>query len=590
MSGLFGTLNIGKSGMFTHQKAIDVTSHNIANANTEGYSRQRAEMQTTRPFSTPGMNSAGSVGQMGTGSIVSQINRVRDTFIDYQVREELGTLGQYSGRDKFLRELENIFNEPTDTGVSNLMGKFFDAWHELSKQANTSNAKTGVAEQSKALANELNRIYNQLQKLKENAQESIKDTVVNVNYMLDEINELNKEIAEISFMGQTPNDLMDRRDLLIDELSSKFGIKIEKRGSNGLDISTKSDPNAQPPGGLNIVQKVNPDDVLKFAYVSEIIPGENVKDGQPGTYKIVYYKNGDMTSGENRVEMEIEVADDDKLSAAEKLDQLRQCRVIWTNKNGEAVNKEGKPIGESGSIDDLSTFTPSNGELSGYMSVQDDIDAYTEKLNKLARSLAFTVNAIHSQSAGNYEDELLFFVNKDGKEEDITAENICVNPDILKDVMLINAGKGIGGEGDGNRALAISGLRDKLTQIQNMVLDGKGKHNRESFINELGNGLIMDDELGVLVLKGNTGGSKPDNYFKGMINELGNQALESKRIVEKQYIRLMGFQESKYSVSGVSFDEEMTNMIQFQHAYQANAKIIATVDELLDVIVNGLKR
>ncbi|MEW9093530.1 MAG: flagellar hook-associated protein FlgK [Clostridiaceae bacterium] len=590
MSGLFGTLNIGKSGIFTHQKAIDVTSHNIANANTEGYSRQRAEMQTRRPFSTPGMNTAAGAGQMGTGSIVSQVNRVRDTFLDYRVREELGTLGQYSGRDKFLREIENIFNEPTDTGISSLIGKFFDAWHELSKQSNTSNARTVVAEQSKALADQLNRVYNQLQNLKENAQESIKQTVVDVNSMIDQINKLNEEIVQVSVSGQMPNDLMDRRDLLIDELSTKFGIKIEKKGLNSIDISTKSDPNAKPPGNLNIVQGTNPDDVLKFAYVSEIKPGDGVEYGKPGTYKLVYYKNGDMTSEENRVEMEIEITDDDKLSAKEKLEQLDECRVIWTNKNGEAVNKEGKPIGGSGSIDDLATFTPSNGELKGYMSVQNDIDINIEKLNKLARSLAFSVNAIHSQSAGNYEDELLFFMNKDGKEEDITAGNICINPDILENVMLINTGTEIAGEGDGKRAVAIAALKDKLMEIQSMVLEGDGKHTRESFINELGNGLVMDDELGVLVLKGSTGGMKTDNYFKNIVNTLGVQAQESKRMVEGQYSVLMSFQESRYSVSGVSLDEEMTNMIQFQHAYQASAKIVATVDELLDVIINGLKR
>ncbi|MEL7597481.1 MAG: flagellar hook-associated protein FlgK, partial [Clostridiaceae bacterium] len=224
MSGLFATFNIGKRGLFAQQKSIDVTSHNIANANTEGYSRQRATLETTRPFGMPSMNNQVGPGQVGTGVDVSCIQRIRDGFMDYQVRREKSTLGQYEARDKYLSEIESIFNEPSDNGLSNLIGKFFNAWDQLSKQPESSNARTVAAQQSAALADELNHTYNQLMSVKSNAQESIKQSIFDLNGMLDRLDKLNQQIMSVKVSGMEPNDLMDQRDLLLDQLSEKFNI------------------------------------------------------------------------------------------------------------------------------------------------------------------------------------------------------------------------------------------------------------------------------------------------------------------------------------------------------------------------------
>lgn len=588
LSGLFGTLNIGKSGLFTSQRAIDVTSHNIANANTEGYTRQRAELQTTRPFCTPSMNNAASPGQVGTGVQVSQIQRIRDTFLDYQVRVELGVQGNYSGRDKFLSQVENVFNEPSDTGLSTLLGKFFDSWQQLSKQSETSNGKTMVSEQSMALANELNHMYGQLNKIKGNAQDLIKQTTTDINSFLNQIDQLNKEIIQISVSGNNPNDLMDRRDLLLDQLSSKFGISIDKKNFKSIEINTKEDTGTNSPmingKPVNLVQTLEPDKVARFAYVGSIEKGET--DGQ---YNIVYYKNGDMTAKENRV-----VVKDVELTP-EEYKNLDECRVLWTDKNGALMKKDGTvaTIGADGTItgvkfEDVPLFTPSTGELKGYMSIQQDIDTYIDKVNNLARALAFSVNTIHGQTEDPSKDGLPFFVNKDGDEKDINASNITVNKKIMEDPMLIKASKldvPPSGESDGKRAMAIAGLRDKLMGIQNI----KSDTTREDYIKNLCGGLV-EDEYGVKIINGTTDGMKIDNYFKDMVDALGIQEQEARRTVKNQANLLTRFTQSRDAVSGVSLDEEMTNLIQFQHAYVANSKIISTVDELLDVVVNGLKR
>lgn len=633
MSGLFATLNIGKSGLFSQQKAIDTTSHNIANANTEGYSRQRVIMETTTPYTMPSLNGVAGAGQVGTGVQVSAIQRVRDTFMDYQVRNEKSTLGQYKARDTYLSEIESIFNEPSDTGISTLIGKFFDSWEQLSKQPESSNARTVVATQASALADELNHTYNQLMEVKANAQSSIGQSILDVNSILDKLEDLNQQIINVKVSGMEPNDLMDKRDLLLDELSEKFSIDVKSDNYDAINLFP-SDKNGQALGGSALLVSSNKnEEVRRFSYIKSIEPTSY--DSGTTSYTITYFKNGDS----NKLAT-ITVTGVDSEEEYKKLDQ---CRVLWSQKNkndanvdGLALKKNGDAIENGGSVDisDLALFEQSEskytGELKGYRTVQEDVNKYIDQLNNLAKALAYSVNAIHSGvsdvSAGNGSvdtDYVPFFVNeeyaiydtKSGNsvlydeelainnlasvlehENEITAGNISVNKQILDNVMQIKtrtnddkyptAGdNNIDGEKDGSRALAIAQLRDTLLTVNKINLTTS----RADFIANAG-GLVYDNTLELNTIKSDTTGMTIDDYFKNTIDELGIQEQEAKRIVENQESLLSNFQERRDSVSGVSLDEEMANLIQYQHAYQANARIISTIDELLDVVINGLKR
>ena len=573
MSGLFSTFNVAIRGMSAQQKALDVTSHNIANANTEGYSRQRATMETSRPFGMPTMNNAIGPGQLGTGVQISAITRIRDSFLDYQVRTENGTSGLYQGREKFLTEIESIMNEPSDTGISSLVGKVFDSWHELSLHPESSNSRTVVAQQSKALTDELNNTYNQLIKLKGNSQEVIKQSVVDVNTMLDQINELNQQVISVKVGGNEPNDLMDKRDALVDQLSIKFGITIDKKTLGGEDLKATSNVVG---GGPYLVRCKPQEDVSRFSYVNTIVPTGGQKTGDNGTYDVTYYKNGDMSSEDNKVTISMSLS-------SEEYTNMDQCRVIWSDKDGNAI------VSADGDAVDL--FVPEKGELNGYMSVQSDIDVYVDQLNRLARGIAFSVNAVHSGVDNAAADDLLFFINnadptKTGEKE-ITAGNISINKSILDNVMSIKVGIGdTPGATDGNRALAIAQLRDIRLNIQTIT----PTMDRNAFLSPPNNGLSTDPVLGVKVVASSIGGMTINGYFKDTVNRLAVQTQEAKRVVTNHEALLASLDESRTSISGVSLDEEMANMIQFQHAYQANAKIISTVDELLDLIINGLKK
>lgn len=609
MSGLFGTFNIAKSGLFTQQKAIDVTSHNIANANTEGFTRQKAVIETTRPAYMPSLNNSMGPGQTGTGSQVSSIERIRDSFMDFQVRTETSTYGQYDARQSFLNEIEGIFNEPSDTGISTLIGKFFDSWQQLSKQPQSSNARTVVVQQSAALADELNHTYKQLEDLKKNVNEVTKNTVFEVSNMLTQINQLNEQIIGVKVAGNIPNDLMDKRDLLLDQLSQKFNITVDKRSFEGIDVGTEEFDGTTKTAIPKLIEAGNSANPKMLSYISDISGPDS-----DGAYTITYYKKGNMSSEDNKVEMTVS-----GLSESDK-EELLQSRVLLADKDGFAIKPDGTPItnGTSVTPSDLK-FQPLSGTLKGYSSVVKDIEDYMGQLNKLAKAIAFSVNAVHSgmDSAGTVTypidplnptgDYMPFFVNSEeaeyntdntlrnlsnvlAAESKITAGNISINKELIYDVMKLKTrthddqygyeiSNSIDGETDGTRATAIAGLRDTLMSIQNI----DDTTTRASFIN----GKLKANGLG---LESNISGMKIDNYFKDTVDRLGVQAQEAKRMVTNQESLLNSFEETRQSISGVSLDEEMANLVQFQHAYQANAKVIATVDELLDVVVNGLKK
>ncbi|WP_300383464.1 flagellar hook-associated protein FlgK [Clostridium sp.] len=588
MSGLFSTFNIAKRGMTVQQKSIDVTSHNIANSNTVGYSRQVARIETSRPYGGVTMGASTQPGQLGTGSQIRAIERVRDTFLDYQVRNESSVLGKYGTRDNFLYEVESIFNEPSDTGISNLMGKFFDSFQELSKQPNSSNSRTVAAQQTLALTDALNTTYTQLEKLKVNSKDMLKNTVTEVNSLINQIDRVNQEIISVTVSNNTPNDLMDRRDLLLDELSTKFGIVVEKDVFNGINVKPAES------GSVKANQLINSSpngDVARFSYVTNVEKDKNDLSGS--TYIVTYYKNGDMTSEDNKQTMKVSGIDEEKAA------KILSNGILWADRTGQASRGDGYPIrdGEVIAYEQLMMFTPTSGTVNGLVSVQKDIQSYMNQLDKLAKSIAFTVNAVHSSEIDAGKDSLPFFVNKDtvkynpsgtgattDGEDKISAKNITVNKEILDDVMKINAGKDKeSGEGDGQRALAIAQLRNSLVRIQDI---NETVITREDLFTKGGSALAADG-LGVVNSKS---GMSLSSYFKDTIDRLGVQAQEAGRMVKNQGDLLYSIEESRASVSGVSLDEEMANLIQFQHAYNANAKIVSTVDELLEVIINGLKR
>lgn len=630
MPGLFSTLNISVSGLNTQQTAINVTSHNISNANTDGYSKQTAIIQANTPYAT-----IWEAGELGTGAQVTSIQRVRNAFLDYQYRTETSTQGTFKARDTYLSDVQDIFNEPSDSGLSTLISNFFNSWQDLSKQPQSSNERTVVAQQSQALANGLNQTYNQLEQLKTNAQSQIKDTVFQINNILSQLDQVNQQIVGVTVGSNQANDLMDKRDSLLDTLSSDFNINVNNKDFGGIDVSPADSNGMLNP---NVIQTEYHTQVNRFSYISSV--GQPAFDSSTGKYNIniTYYRKGDTSSQSDEGTITLTGIDASNVQAVQK--QLDEGRVLWGDSDGYAVTADGKRIEDGSKIDynSLEQFQPSAGTLKGYMSVQTDIDSYIDQMNNAAKTLAFTVNAIHSgqvsatndptcspvvsqkDSNGNLvtvsgKDYMPFFVNKDAAskvydssgnisssnldsvlsaEQDITAGNISVNQGIVNNVMNIKtrtndnlfaneSDNNIDGNTDGARALAIAQLANTLVAIPDM---GQSIKTRGDLFSSSKGGAIL--ESNGMAISNNSSGMTITDYFKDTVDKLGVQEQEAQKMVTNQQSLLSSLQQSRDSESGVSLDEEMANLVQYQHAYQANAKVIATVDQLLDVVINGL--
>lgn len=575
MASIFGTFNTARTGLTAHQSAINVTSHNIANSSTIGYSRQRAKITTARPISI-----GGEAGQVGTGAQIAAIERVRDSFLDYQVRVETSELGKYSAKSEYLSQVESIFNEPSDTGISTSLSEFFDAFQELSKQSTSSSTRAVVAQKAKVLCDLLNNTYTKLEKLQQDSKDEIKSSVKAINSLLEQLTTINDQIRIASISGDNPNDLMDSRDVILDELSAKFGIDIDKKQFNGNDI-TGSDLVGV---GLNPLVNSSPNgEVTRLGYVT------NVEIDAAGNGKVTYYINGDTSSDANKVEINIGQITE------KEADEIRKSGIILTDGEGKALTPDGKNLnGTTKAYGGVATgggiiiFSPSKGEVAGNIEIQDSIQNYMNQLDNLAKGLAYSVNAIHSGSLDSNlnvaQGTVDFFVNSadNSKETEISAKNISINLDILKDPSLINTKTNAdSGEGDGARALAIAKLQGTLIAINKVNVpnaNGNLMTRREFLDGKLSaDGLSIENDV--------ANGTKVESYFQDLIDKLGVETQYANRIVTNESDLLTSLDLNRLSVSGVSLDEEMTNLIQFQKAYSANAKTITTVSEMLDVIL-----
>lgn len=607
MAGLFDTFTISKRGLSVQQGNINTTAHNIANASTVGYSRQRAVVETTRPFGGNGKWDSCSAGQVGTGAQITTIQRIRNEFIDYQYRDANSILGNSSVKAEFLSKIEDILGETSDTGIQGLMSEFFKSLQSLTSSSDKTDVKSVVLQNALALTDAINYTYNQLEKQMGNAQDLLGDNVAEINGYLDQINELNKQISRVSAMGQSPNDLMDARDALLDELSSKFGFNIDKKALNAIDV------NSDEYDDLKLIN-ANPND-LDYNRFSTV-KSADVVENKDGTYSlnIQYYKLGDKNSEPVSITLS---GDKDTLNSLK--DELTTCRVLITDKDGNF--KVGGTKVEPGKTFDITNANLNDfkknifktyeheagvnnvpisndkikGEIAGNQSVQATIKGYMNDLDKLAAGVAYAMNAIQTGSMDGkttVSDTLIFVASGTTSDDKITAKNITINKDILDNPSLLNCKPANeSGEGANDRAIAMATLNTLKFNFSNVSGDSS-TWTRESFLNSAG--VSFSNTSGNpeenINLSGDSSGSTMVSHYAGIISKLGSASKAASNTVTNQETVLQGLENQRMSESGVSLDEEMTDIITFQHAYQANAKMISTIDELLDVVINGLKR
>lgn len=519
MTGLFGTLGTANSGMNTQQTALETSSHNIANANTPGYSRQRADMETNQPYTYTG------IGQIGTGSKVNSISRASDQFVLANIRKENSVYNQYKQKADVLGQIESIFNEsPGQKAISDDLAAYFDAWSQLANNPESNTAKLIVVENGNNLAENINRTAKQLETLHNDTVSVLEKNVLDFNSKLEELNEINQQLFKASADGGTPNDLLDRRDMLLEDLSG-FG-----------NIETTFD---------------------EYGRVSVKMGGETIL--APGEIKTISVVVGTDANGQPLV------------SEGGNL----------TNEKVPLTNGENYPVGQlliSDPKDTPPTFQPiavESGAAKGLQEGLAEIDARTEEFNIFTFNLATSVNIIHSDG-GKGDD---FFTLGDPNDPNF-AKNIKVNDKLKKDPSLVNAGKEVrvpdpnnpgeylpsdGSVGDGTRAKEIGKLKDTKLGYPNATFD-------------------YDPDT--MTIKDEPGGSTLLGSYIDIVTKNGIAKQQADNRVTTQEFLLFQLEDRKYSVSGVNINEEITDVMRFQRAFQANARVISVVSDLLDTLIN----
>ena len=596
MAGLLDTFTISKRGLNVQQSNINTSSHNIANANTVGFSRQRSVIQTTRPFGGASRFDTCTVGQVGTGAEVTAIQRVRDQFLDYQVRSKTTESGGLNIKYQYLYQAENILNDSSDAGIQNALNEFFDAFQEISKAPEKTSNRDVAISQAAALADMINSKYTQLEKKKSDAQSLLTQNVAEINGILDSINSLNKQISSIAAIGMTPNDLMDQRDNLLDELSAKFGINVDRESRETINLTTTEKQDSINIGGKDVDKLVSSspnDEYIRFSAIDSV----EVKDDGNGNYSLTvkYNKLGDDTN-----QGTFTIPCGSKAEAESRQNELLESRIIITDSDGNIRDDAGNVVADGGNVgfDKLNMLKVTEGEIAGNQKAQKEMQTAMDELDKLAAGFAYAVNAIQTGSINgqNAVTTELIFVNKDGAKDangnansdiGINAKNISINAKMKKDSSLLICGENItdvSGDKAGTRALAIANLSNMKMDFSKVTVNDNMERN--TFLTAAGVGFKTGSNL---ELEGSTSGSTAKDKYISITNTLGTSIKTTKESLTSVAGELESYEEQRLSVSGVSLDEEMTDLITFQHAYQANAKMINTVDQLLDVVINGLK-
>ncbi len=260
MSGTWFGLEIARRGLQVHQNTLNITGHNLANASTPGYSRQEAVLNATAPYTTPSLGCPAPPGQLGTGVEISSIRRIRDEYLDHQVRRAVTDTAYWEDQISVLQRAEASFAEPASSGIGDRIVDFFKAWQDLNNSPQDPGVKASVVQIGDELASLMSYTYNQLTDVQNsvamivetkgqdgepNTYEltggQLQEQVAQANSLLTQIRDLTGAIEKIYISGQQPNDLLDKRDQLLEELS-KFGpLKVEFETVNG-----------KPTGGLNL--------------------------------------------------------------------------------------------------------------------------------------------------------------------------------------------------------------------------------------------------------------------------------------------------------------------------------------------------
>ncbi len=606
MQGLFGALHIAKRGLMASQIGMQVTGHNISNANTPGFSRQRVDFTESLPLNYP------PVGVLGMGVEVASILRVRDTFIDQQLSRERTLEGYFGQMNDYLTQVEATVNEPSDIALNSRLNRFFASWQEISKYPGNSSIRIAVAEEGRMIADDIRNMYSRLDAIKTDVNNNVAATVDDINEYASKIAHLNDNIAKMEVGGDSANDYRDERDRMVDELSQLVNITTAEQQDGTINVYI--------PGYMLV------NGIIASPLMAQV-------DGSVDRYRNDLYSitaaNGSMSVNiqGGKLKALLDVRDEYVNKYQDNLNYIAQTLSDSVNElqtTGYDINGvQGAQFFRMGSVDGRSAYKISAGSnelditdtekplndtanlgmlsvTSGQVSINgvniyidgehDTLKSIVEKINNAGAGITaaigpmnklvlradaskgFKIESIQGitsnlfeklnilSTSGSYpENSLASGAGIEFTPESPPAMTIRINADItaMPSRIAAAAGKDTDNDGiwdspvaltDGTNALRIGQLQDlKLMEGGRITING---------------------------------------YYQESITEIGFDAERAQMLVDNQAVMVNALEQRRESISGVSLDEEMTNMIQYQHAFAASARFMSSVQEMLDVLVN----
>jgi len=465
MAGLLTALNAGKTSLITNQKSIEIVGNNIANVNTPGYSRQRAELSQI-----PAVNFGDFF--VGNGVTVSDVSRDYDVFINRQLQEKSIALGEESGKSTPLTELERVFNVSEDNLAAEI-DKFFDAWQQLTTNPSGQVERDMVMQRGQLMGDAFRTTYDELENIRNNINNKIVSNIDNLNEKIAEVAKLNDRIYQVEISGQSANAARDQRDLLVEDLSKSLGVQTYTDNRGMLAV--------QLPGGTPVVQ---------------------------GNHAMTL---STVTSGSD-VSLQITIGGVTKDVAAREL----------------------------------------GGEFKGLFETRDIfIAGLRTDLDTLAVELTDSVNAEHVN--GWYTDPAtglpatgqIFF-------DDLTAlppgtpPSRNINVALPDSRYLAAAGQNTAAPGDNENALTIAAL-----------------------------------ETTYLV-----GGTDTfENFFAKIVSTVGIEASRNQLALGGAQDASIQLHNMRDGFAGVSLEEEMIDLVQYQRGFESSAKFLSTIDDMMNALL-----
>lgn len=622
MSNSFSGIEIGKRSLLAQSQSITTAGHNISNADTEGYSRQRVNVTTFNPIYRPDLSRAETPGQIGQGVSVESIERVRDELLEKRIVAQSNQESYWKTRENYYVMIEGVYNEPADISIRTNMDKFWQSWQELSLYPESKAARQAIISRGESLVNSIHQRNNALVGIGNILNGDIEATVEQVNSYSKQISELNIEIVKSKAMGDNPNDLLDRRDLLTEKLSNLINITTDNRDSDefmihvdgkilvqggkyrSFDLETVTDgtgyskvvwsdtkEDASFSGGslgaliglrdedlrnelqslntmtMNFVDLVN--DVHRNAVGANNTTGLDFFVEQPYVTNALgnYDRNGDgvedtsmifSMTGSNELNPQDQVGIEGVITLSGKNGNV-EIPYFPTDTVETVINRINDSTSEVKAYLDRNNELVLKATTSEDSSNPDFVIRYVEDSGHFLAGYAGILNGSGEENAytfdvanavenliGNTQFSVAPVLNPSGY--------VAINPALQLDVMSVAASypdvAGFAESGDGRAANDIASLRNSSVMI------GENK----TF----------------------------DDYFAESVTNVALKGEQAQLNYESQIAIMSDLRAMRDSISGVNIDEELADIIKFQHGYNAAAKFITVVDELLDTVINRL--